>query len=115
MEQNKEKKNGEVKIADDVIAAIAGLAATDAPGVSCLAGGLSHGMITSSDVKNIRKSVRISIDDGCVSVKLALILTGNRSIPDVTADVREKVVNAIESMTGMKVTDVSITIAGVSV
>ena len=115
MEQNKEKKIGEVKIADDVVSAIAGLAATDAKGVACLAGGLTHDMITSSDVKNIRKSVRISIDDGCVAVKLALILTGGRSIPEVTDDVREKVVNAIESMTGMKVTDVSITIAGVNV
>ena len=115
MEKKKAENYGEVKIADDVIAAIAGLAATDAKGVSSLAGGLSHNMITSSDVKSIRKSVRISIDDGCVSVKLALILAGNRSIPDVTSDVREKVVSAIESMTGLRVTDVSITIAGVSV
>ncbi len=115
MEQNRQTKIGEVKIADDVISAIAGLAATDAKGVVSLAGGLTHDMITSSNVKNLHKSVRIGIDEGKVTVKLALILTGNRSIPEVTADVRDKVVTAIESMTGMTVTDVHITIAGVNV
>jgi len=115
MEQNIQNKIGEVKIADDVISAIAGLAATDAKGVASLAGGLSHGMITSSSVKNLHKCVRITIEKGEVGVKLALILTGGRSIPEVTADVREKVTTAIESMTGMHVTDVNITIAGVNV
>ena len=115
METNYEKKIGELKIADDVISTIAGLAATDVDGVACLAGGITHDMITSSNVKNVHKAVRISIDGGCVSVKLALILTGNRSIPEVTADVKGNVENAIESMTGLKVTDVNITIAGVNV
>ena len=115
MEDNKKNNLGEVKIADDVIAAIAGLAATDAEGVVCLAGGLTHDMITSSNVRNLRKSVRISIEDGKAAVRLALILTGNRSIPEVTSDVKEKVVSAIESMTGLPVTDVNITIAGVNV
>lgn len=115
MEKNKTKQLGEVKIADDVISTIAGLAATDAEGVVSLAGGLSHDMITSSNIKNLHKSVRISIEEGNVLVKLALILTGSRSIPEVSADVREKVVTAIESMTGMNVSDVLITIAGVNV
>ena len=109
------EKLGEVRIADEVIAAIAGLAATEARGVSSLGGGIVHDQITYSGSKSLGKSVRVNVSDNSVSLKLALVLDGTVPIPQVSADASERVRNAVESMTGMAVDDVRITIAGVNV
>ena len=113
---NKEKERvAVVKIADEVLSVIAALSATEAKGVVSLAGGLTHEAIPKSDPKNLQRALRIEVSDGLVSVKTALILDGTVSIPEVSAEVREKVSNAIELMTGMKVADVDVTISGVTV
>ncbi len=115
MEQNIIEKIGEVRIADEVIAAIVGLAATDVKGVASLGGGITHDMISRSGEKNLAKSIRLSKADNKVGVKIALVLDGTVSIPEVSANTQEKVTSAVESMTGMEVTGVSVTIAGVNV
>lgn len=115
MEQDIREKIGEVRLADEVICAIAGLAATEVKGVSGLGGGLSHDMIARSASKNLSKGIRMSVSDNCVSIKAAVVLDGTVPIPEVSAKVQEKVAGAVESMTGMTVTDVDVTIVGVSV
>lgn len=115
MEQEFTEKIGEVRIANEVLSAIAGLAATEVEGVSALDGGLTHDMITHSGIKSLEKGVRLTIEDNCVSVKLMLILSGAVPIPKVFSGVQEKVSAAIGEMTGMDVTDVDVTITGVNV
>lgn len=104
---------GEVKIADEVVAIIAGLAATEVEGVAYMAGNITNEIISRLGAKNLSKGVRVDVLEGVVTVSLALVLKYNYSIVDVTAKVQDKVKSAIENMTGLEVADVNIRVAGV--
>lgn len=104
---------GEVKIADEVVAIIAALAATEVEGVSSMAGNITNEVIGKLGIKNLSKGVKVDVLEGVVTVSLALNLKYNYSIMDVTAKVQEKVKNAVENMTGLEVADVNIRVAGV--
>ena len=105
---------GEVKIADEVVAIIAGLAATEVEGVESLGGNITNEIVSKLGMKNLSKGVKVEVTEEHVSVNMALNLKYGYSIPDVCEKVQEKVKSAIENMTGLTVLDVNIKIAGVS-
>ena len=105
---------GEVQIADEVVAIIAGLAATEVEGVASMAGNITNELVSKLGMKNLSKGVKVAVTEEHVSVNLSLNLKYGYSIPDVCEKVQEKVKNAIENMTGLMVLDVNIKIAGVS-
>lgn len=107
-------KIGEVQIADEVVAIIAGLAATEVDGVDYMAGNITNELVGKLGMKNLSKGVKVEVTEEHVSVNMALNLKYGYSIPDVCEKVQEKVKNAIENMTGLTVLDVNIKIAGVS-
>lgn len=122
MEQNTERAShtvyekdtiGEVKIADEVIAIIAGISATEVEGVDSMVGGWSGEIISKMGLKNLSKGVRLEITDRHVSIDLTLNIKYGYSIPEVSAKVQDKVSQAIENMTGLSVLDINIKIAGV--
>lgn len=104
---------GEIKIADEVVAIIAALAATEVEGVASMAGNITNELISKLGMKNLSKGVKVDVLEGIVTVSLALNLKYNYSIVEVSAKVQEKVKNAIENMTGLEVADVNIKVAGV--
>ena len=104
---------GEVKIADEVVAIIAALAATEVDGVASMAGNITNELISRLGMKNLSKGVKVDVLEGVVTVSLALNLKYNYSIMDVSAKVQERVKNAVENMTGLEVADVNIRVAGV--
>ena len=104
---------GEIKIADEVVAIIAALAATEVEGVASMAGNITNELIGKLGMKNLSKGVKVDVLEGIVTVSLALNLKHNYSIVEVSARVQEKVKNAIENMTGLEVADVNIKVAGV--
>ena len=104
---------GEIKIADEVVAIIAGLAAMEVEGVASMAGNATRELISKLGMKSLSKGVKVDVLDGIVTVSLALNLKYNYSIVEVSARVQEKVKNAIENMTGLEVADVNIKVAGV--
>ena len=104
---------GEIKIADEVVAIIAALAATEVEGVASMAGNITNELIGKLGMKNLSKGVKVDVLEGIVTVSLALNLKFNYSIVEVSARVQEKVKNAIENMTGLEVADVNIKVAGV--
>lgn len=104
---------GEIKIADEVVAIIAALAATEMEGVASMAGNITNELIGKLGMKNLSKGVKVDVLEGIVTVSLALNLKYNYSIVEVSARVQEKVKNAIENMTGLEVADVNIKVAGV--
>ena len=104
---------GEVKIADEVVAIIAALAATEMDGVASMAGNITNELISRLGMKNLSKGVKVDVLEGVVTVSLALNLKYNYSIMDVSAKVQERVKNAVENMTGLEVADVNIRVAGV--
>ena len=105
---------GSVKIADDVISCIAALAATEVEGVDSMAGNITNELISKLGVKNLSKGVKLDLHDGEVSVALSLNITYGYNIPEVSQKVQDRVKNTVENMTGLHVTDVSISIAGVN-
>ena len=104
---------GEVKIADEVVAIIAALAATEVDGVASMAGNITNEVIGKLGIKNRSKGVKVDVLECVVTVSLALNLKYNYSIMDVSAKVQDKVKNAVENMTGLEVADVNIRVAGV--
>lgn len=109
---------GTVKIANDVVAMIAGLAATEVEGVSALSGNLTNELMGKVGMPNIgmkrqTKGVKVDILEGTVSVDLALTLEYGYNIPATCNKVQEKVKAAIETMTGFEVSDVNIRIIGI--
>lgn len=107
-------KIGEVQIADEVVAIIAGLAATEVEGVSSMAGNITNELVGKLGMKNLSKGVKVEVSEETVSVDLSLNLDYGYSIPKVCAKVQDKVKTAIENMTGLSVMDVNIKIASVS-
>lgn len=107
------EKYGTVKIANDVVAMIAGLAATEVEGVSAMVGNIPNELMGKVGMKKQTKGVKINILDGTVSVELAVTLEYGFNIPTTCNRVQEKVKNAIETMTGFSVSDVNIRIVGV--
>ena len=104
---------GEVKIADEVVAIIAALAATEVEGVASMAGNITNELISRLGMKNLSKGVKVDVLEGVVTVSLALNMKYNYSIMDVSANVQEKVKSAVENMTGLEVADVNVKVAGV--
>lgn len=104
---------GTVKIANDVVAMIAGLAATEVEGVGAMAGNITNELMGKVGMKKQTKGVKVDILDGNVSVELAVTLEYGFNIPTTCNKVQEKVKNAIETMTGFNVSDVNIRIVGI--
>ena len=104
---------GSVQIADEVVAIIAGLAATEVEGVASMEGNIPNELISKLGMKKLSKGVKVDVLEGVVTVYLTLNLKFNYSIMDISAKVQDKVKTAIENMTGLEVADVNIKIAGV--
>ena len=104
---------GEVKIADEVVAIIAALAATEVEGVASMAGNITNEMISKLGMKNLSKGVKVDVLEGVVTVALALNMKYDYSIVETSTKVQERVKSAIETMTGLEVADVNIKVAGV--
>lgn len=109
----KDDKLGEVKIADEVVAIIAGLAATEVDGVSSMAGNITNELVSKLGMKNLSKGIRVEVAEGVVKVAVALNIAYGYAIPDVSSKVQERVKNAIENMTGLEVSSVNVRIASV--
>ena len=106
---------GEVKIADEVVAIIAGLAAMEVDGVASMSGNTTREIIGKLGMKNLSKGVKVDVLEGIVTVSLKLTLKYGYSIVEVSGKVQEKVKAAIENMTRLTVADVNIRVAGVDV
>ena len=102
------ESSGEVKIADEVVAIIAALAATEVEGVASMAGNITNDLIARLGMKNLSRGVKVDVLEGIVTVSLALVLKYGYNIMDVSAKIQEKVKAAVENMTGLTVADVNI-------
>ena len=109
----KEDNLGEVHVADEVVAIIAGLAATEVEGVASMSGNITNELVSKLGMKNLSKGVKVEVAEKTVSVEVALNISYGYSIPEVSEKVQEKVKSAIETMTGLSVAIVNVRIATV--
>lgn len=111
---NENENAGAVQIADDVVAMIAGIAATEVEGVSAMVGNITNELMSKVGMKKLTKGVKVDVLENTVSVDLAINIEYGYSIPATSTQVQEKVKNAIENMTGLLVTNVNVRIAAVN-
>ena len=105
---------GAIRIADEVVSIIAGLAATEIEGVASMSGGIVGGIAEALGRKNLSKGVKVDVGEQEAAVDLFLIVDYGSRIPDVAWAVQENVKRAIETMTGLAVVNVNVHVQGVS-
>ena len=106
-------KVGEVHIADEVVAIIAGLAATEVEGVASMAGNITNELVSKLGMKSLSRGVKVTVLEGVVTVDLSLNIEYGKNVLETSRTVQERVKTSIENMTGLEVADVNIHIASV--
>ena len=106
---------GNVKISEEVVAIIAGIAATEVPGVTGMSGGIAGGLSEMLGRKNLSKGVKVEVGEKEAAIDVFIIVDYGCRIPDVSWEIQEKVKKAVEGMTGLNVVEVNIHIQGVNI
>lgn len=105
---------GGVKIADEVVAIIAGIAATEVKGVAGMSGGIVGGITEFVGKKNPSKGVKVEVGEKEAAVDLFVIVEFGVRIPEVAHEIQRNVKKAIEMMTGLSVVEINVHVQGVS-
>ena len=109
------ENNANIKISDDVIAVIAGVAASEVQGVAEMSGGFAGGISeVLSGKKNLSKGIKVESGEKETKIDVNIIVEYGIRIPDVAFEIQNRVKKAVESMTGLKVVEVNVHIQGVS-
>lgn len=106
---------GSVKITDEVVAIIAGIAATEVPGVAGMSGGIAGGIAEMLGRKNLSKGVKVEVGEKEAAIDLFIIVEYGCRIPDIAWEIQEKVKKSVETMTGLDVIEVNIHVQGVNI
>lgn len=105
---------GTIKIADEVVKVIVGLAAIDINGVAGISGGIAGGIAELLGRKNFTKGIKVEVGEKEAAIDLFVIIDYGVRIPDIAARIQTSVKNAVERMTGLTVVEVNINVQGVA-
>ena len=106
---------GSVKIADDVVASIAAIAACEVDGVKRIDGTASENLFSKVGIRGVTRGAKVEVNGKQVRAAVAIIMDYGYNIPETCQYVQKRVKNSIENMTGLEVVDVNIRIAGINV
>lgn len=110
------EENTGIKISNDVVAVIAGVAVSEVRGVASMQGGFAGGIgEVLSGKKNLAKGIKVDSEDEKVKIDVNIIVEYGTRIPDVAFEIQNRVKKAIENMTGLKVTEVNVHVQGVNI
>lgn len=107
-------ETGSVRIADDVVAIVAGLAATEVEGVAGMSGGIVGGIAEMLGRKNLSKGVKVEVGETEAAIDMFVIVEFGVRIPDVALKIQENVKKSVENMTGLKVVEINVHVQGVA-
>ncbi|HEY8417670.1 MAG TPA: Asp23/Gls24 family envelope stress response protein [Limnochordales bacterium] len=113
MSETERTELGELRIANEVVSIIAGLAATEVQGVAGMSGGIAGGIAEMLGRKNLSKGVKVEVGEEQAAVDLFVVVEYGVHIPTVAWKIQENVKRAIESMTGLQVVEVNVHVQGV--
>ena len=111
--------NGTVSFATDVIATIVGLATTEVEGVNSMYGGSTTSLADiftrrSNNTKGLTRGVRVDMADNALSVAVSIIVDYGFPVPEIARSIQENVKKAVETMSGLTVTNVNVHVQGVN-
>ena len=117
MEESKtnSEQTGNVKISEEVVAIVAGVAASEINGVAGMANSIAGGFYELLGKKNFTKGVKVAIEGESTTIDIFIIVEYGSKIPEVAWEIQEKVKNQVETMTGLTVSNVNIHIQGVNI
>ena len=108
------ESNTNIRIADDVISVIAGVAVSEVPGVAQMSGGFAGGISeVLSGKKNLSKGIKVDSGEKETKIDVNIIVEYGTRIPDVAFEIQNRVKKAVETMTGLKVIEVNVHVQGV--
>ena len=112
--QEIEENHEGIKISNDVVAVIAGVAVSEVRGVASMAGGFAGGISeVLSGKKNLSKGIKVDADEKEVKIDVNIIVEYGSRIPDVAFEIQNRVKKSVENMTGLKVAEVNVQVQGV--
>jgi len=100
-----------IKIADDVVASIAGVAVSEVPGVFSMAGGITEIF----GKKSLTKGIKVDVGEKSTKIDVNIVVEYGVRIPDVAFEIQNRVKKAVETMTGLNVSSVNIHIQGINI
>lgn len=109
-----DEESGVVRISDDVVGTIAGIAATEVEGVAGMSGGIVGGITEMLGRKNLAKGVKVEVGEREAALDMFVVVEYGVRIPDVAQRVQENVKRAVESMTGLSVVEINVHVQGVA-
>ena len=115
LENEIKTENEGIKISDDVVAVIAGVAVSEVQGVASMAGGFAGGISeVFSGKKNMAKGIKVDVTETTTKIDVNIIVEYGSRIPDVAFEIQNRVKKAVENMTGLKVEEVNVHVQGVN-
>lgn len=111
----KKESNGTITFANEVIATIAGLAAVDIKGVAGMSGGFVDGIVDLLGRKNLSKGIKVEVGAEEVAVDIAIVVEYGTPVPEIAQRIQDSVIKAIETMTGLRVVEVNISVQGIKI
>jgi uncharacterized alkaline shock family protein YloU len=111
---NEDNQTGLIRISDDVVSTIAGLAALETPGIAAMSGGISEGLAKRLSGKNVQRGVSVEVGQVEAAIDLRVIVNYGSKIPEVCRDLQQTVKEAVTNMTGLTVVEVNVKVEGVA-
>ena len=105
---------GSIQISEDVLAAIAALAATEVDGVACLSGNITHEKAAKVNARTLAKGVKVEIEGNALTVRIIIVVRYGVNIPKTTLQVQARVKSTLETMTGLEIRDVHVSVSDVA-
>lgn len=116
MEQQKPElatEMGTIRIADEVVSTVAGLAAMEIEGVAAMSGGWGTDLVEKLGRKNFGKGIKVEVNNDETRIDIYIVVQFGYPIPEVAENVQKEVKVAVETMTGLKVTAVNVHVVSV--
>ncbi|MCE5167917.1 Asp23/Gls24 family envelope stress response protein [Paenibacillus profundus] len=113
-EEQLNTQEGNIRISNDVVATIAGLAALETPGIAAMSGGLSEGWAKRLSGKNVQKGITVEVGQLEAAVDLRVIVMYGMPIQEVCRQLQLNVREAIQNMTGLSIVEINVKVEGVA-
>ena len=110
-----EMENGSIQISEDVVASVTGMAVLEVEGVCCLSSSIGTDIAEMLGMKTLSKGVRLSTTEtGALRIDCDVVSKFGQNIFELAKNVQENVKSSVESVTGLRVAEVNVTVCGIA-